>query len=455
MDRAKALAGEKAGEWVKATQQELTYEACKAWKPYCPTCYQPVHLRKSKKIKSYFAHYDFENKNCPERTKYSQKGGATYSLESHDQDLEEIETFIEQIFYGINPSYFQSLTPEGLIANSDFADRSTSWLLAHMGSSVKKWIQHYCKNNSFLNWNNIQKETNYIMDCLHILSDRESIFKKVIFYSISIYKKDVSLPDELKLKFGLSDTNISEEILTSLTAVYLVIDRLSKLISEGSETNTIDIPAVRTFVDIKFPENTKAIRFKRQSSFAVIHLITFSSLPILVGAQKSQGISYYICFKKGFENRFWFYYTEDESHFEQKQTIGNENDKLKPGSGIMSVYGKSSRTALYRKEEKKQKQKNKDGRLFGYLLEDSLEMYINDLGELYIKGSIEKKLEKAMINGIQKIFFKSTRYSIPSLLSVGFISNNVAEKGAQLALKAEYPDLSEFQALQKLKELTL
>ncbi|MBE7385838.1 MAG: hypothetical protein F6J95_031165 [Leptolyngbya sp. SIO1E4] len=456
MDRAKALAGEKAGEWVKATQPRLTYEVCKAWKLYCPTCYQPVHLRKSKKIKSYFAHYDFENKSCPERAPDSYKSGAAFSLESRDQDLEEIETFIEQIFYGINPSYFQSLKPEELTENFDLLSRNSAWFSAHTESVVRKWVQHFCREHGFLDWKNPHKEANYIVDCLHILSERKSIFKEIILYSISILRKESeSKLNDLELKFGLPETSISEEILISSKMVDLVIHRLSKLMSEEGELDIVVIPSIRDYIDVKIPENKKAIRFKRQGLSSLIRSIDFSNFPILVGTRKAQGISYYICFKKDLENQFCFYSVKDETHFVQEQNIEKRNDKPKPSSGIMSVHRKNSKAiaTIYRQEDKRKKQKNKDKRIFKNLHEDCLELYVDDLSELFVRGFIERKLEKVLIKGIQKIFFNKTECSILSLLSKGFISNDVAEKAAQLALKTEYPDLDEPQALQKFREL--
>jgi competence CoiA-like predicted nuclease len=90
MDKAKALTGECAGEEIKAN--EIDHKDCKAWKLYCPKCYQFVHLRKSNKINSSFAHYDVEDKSCKYRVESSSNNAATNinTNENQGQDLEGI-----------------------------------------------------------------------------------------------------------------------------------------------------------------------------------------------------------------------------------------------------------------------------------------------------------------------------------------------------------------------------
>lgn len=96
MDKAKALTGKYAGQPIAANKQGLTHELCREWKLYCPECYQFVHLRKSDKISSYFAHYDVEDKECTDRTKYSSSNTIS-SIENcaKGQDLEVIQLEFE------------------------------------------------------------------------------------------------------------------------------------------------------------------------------------------------------------------------------------------------------------------------------------------------------------------------------------------------------------------------
>ncbi|HAJ58280.1 MAG TPA: hypothetical protein DCP31_02570 [Cyanobacteria bacterium UBA8543] len=99
MQVAKALTGKYAGQPIAANKQELTHELCREWKLYCPECYQFVHLRSSYKIKSYFAHYDVEDKSCKYRQTSSNES-AKYSREASakGQDLESIQQEFESIF---------------------------------------------------------------------------------------------------------------------------------------------------------------------------------------------------------------------------------------------------------------------------------------------------------------------------------------------------------------------
>jgi hypothetical protein len=94
------LTGKRAGQKIDANEQWLTHDLCKKWKLYCPECYQFVHLRKSNKIKNYFAHYDVEDKNCE---KYRVESSSNNSKEniitngSQEQELKEIKKDFESI----------------------------------------------------------------------------------------------------------------------------------------------------------------------------------------------------------------------------------------------------------------------------------------------------------------------------------------------------------------------
>jgi hypothetical protein len=154
MKKSRALTGKRAGEWIEATHPKLTYEMCRAWKLYCPRCYQPIHLRKSKKRKNYFAHYDFDDKTCPERSSASGSGSFGVS-EAHEQELQEAESFIRQIFYGINSDYFQALLLEDKLDESPLVIKSFTWFLSNANADISRWVRYYCKNIGFLDWQNV------------------------------------------------------------------------------------------------------------------------------------------------------------------------------------------------------------------------------------------------------------------------------------------------------------
>ena len=109
------LTGELAGKEVDANGEGLTHELCRKWKLYCPECYQFVHLRQSNTIKSYFAHYDVEDKSCEYREASSSSSTEDYTetSDSKGQNLEKIQGEFENIFsefYGrLQKSYYLNL----------------------------------------------------------------------------------------------------------------------------------------------------------------------------------------------------------------------------------------------------------------------------------------------------------------------------------------------------------
>ena len=448
MDKAKALTGKRAGEWVKANQPKLSYQACKDWKLYCPTCYQPVHLRKSKKIKNYFAHYDFEDKSCPERNQAFNNSNSGYLMESHDQDLEEVETFIEKIFYGIEPTYFQSLNLEKLKSdkNSILVTHSVAWFASHVETDLKRWVHYYCKTHGFLDWNNFKKETNYILDCIHILVERQSILRNILHYSTALYVSPKMQSDPIRREFGLSKILIEEESSISLITLNLIINRLKQVAISGIDFNPAEIQIVQEFIDIKIPANTRKIKFNKTRR------IFISPLPILVGNRKNQGISYYITFKEESKNCFWFDAIKHVSDDEISKNDNTKDDTQKLSSNILAVRGVTSKETVYQKEKDRSK-KEKPGKP-NLDIRSSLELYIDDENDLAVRGYIQKKYTKAVLRGLAKIFFSKADPSMLTLHQNSFISEKVAQKVAQLALKEEYGDLGESQALKKFIALS-
>lgn len=120
-----ALTGKWVGQEVDANEEGLTHEICRKWNLCCPECYQFVHLRQSDKIKSYFAHYDVEDKSCEYREASSSSSAEdhTATSDSKGQDLEKIQEQFENIFSEfyekIQISYYLNLEN---IAISDLED---------------------------------------------------------------------------------------------------------------------------------------------------------------------------------------------------------------------------------------------------------------------------------------------------------------------------------------------
>ncbi len=81
-------------------------------------------------------------------------------------------------------------------------------------------------------------------------------------------------------------------------------------------------------------------------------------------------------------------------------------------------------------------------------------LYVDDDGDLSVKGFIEKECSKFLIKGISKILFNASGYSMLTFLSEKFISEKIAEKAAQLALGLEYENLEPTEALKKFRELS-
>jgi uncharacterized protein YbaR (Trm112 family) len=131
MYKAKALIGEKAGEFIYAKDPSLTHDLCKCWKLYCPECKQFLYFSQSKdpkKRRSYFGHYDYPDKRCPERIPNNNLISQQTSLAaSHEQDLETAELFVENVCYGIDLEFFKSQGLVGLEDNSSLIASGIEW----------------------------------------------------------------------------------------------------------------------------------------------------------------------------------------------------------------------------------------------------------------------------------------------------------------------------------------
>ncbi len=107
-----ALTGKYAGEEIKANK--IDHKDCKAWMLCCPECYQFVHLRKSDKIKSYFAHYDVEDKNCKYRVESSSNNAEVNRNNNGNQgqDLADIQKDLEEIILNYIANNFEIHNPK-------------------------------------------------------------------------------------------------------------------------------------------------------------------------------------------------------------------------------------------------------------------------------------------------------------------------------------------------------
>lgn len=180
-----ALTGKYAGKETKAN--EIDHKDCKAWKLYCPKCYQFVHLRKSDKIKSYFAHYDVEDKNCKYRVESSSNNAAANinTNENQGQDLEGIQKDFEAIFSSIDSSY-EKIT--NTINNIPY--------LKYISNEIKnKFIKFDANQNIKEEWeeledwirNNSSNNHDHCIAVLNILSIdmNRYILEKLIQYAIN------------------------------------------------------------------------------------------------------------------------------------------------------------------------------------------------------------------------------------------------------------------------------
>lgn len=456
MDRAKALVGEYAGQLISAEKPGLTYSICIGIKPYCPVCRQPVHIRKSDIIRSYFAHYDFIDKNCPNRVIATGNSTGSYSnAESRGQDLDEIEAFLQDLFYGMSPAFFETIRqpkpyretygtrpnqkkrikkkkgffggfqelftritealfgydepeddgfegsseqytePEKSLSSREdtsLITTSADWLRENINTQVRRWVAAYCKNVGFMGWPS-QRSIGYLTDILHMLEIRESILMDLSEYAISTCHQSSQLDiKRLQRSYGV---NISVTPLIPLVVLDLVIQRILLVLEK---TEKFNLEKDTRYMECKLPPNRSSclsFRSDRRKTPGAYRLLIRVSGSIESPVNSS---TRFIVFRKaaGLENHFWY---------------------------------------------------NADGQSIGK--NRALELHIDSDGDLTIRGRVHHACSNTeVVEGITKVLFNKTDYSMLLLVREGFISTEIAEKAAQLALKHKHGNLNGNQALE-------
>jgi hypothetical protein len=407
MFEAKALVGKKAGEIIYAKDSSLTHELCKLWKIYCPECKQFLYFSKSKnpdKRRSYFGHYDYEDKRCPERSFAVNQGNQSKSLaESHEQDLETAEFFIEQVFYGIDREYFQNLNQrENEEENQKITD-AVNWFKSSLLHDCKNWIRYYCQTTGFLDWNNSEKDVSYLMDWLHVLARRDDILKSLTYYFIlNRIEKQIDATST-QAKFGIVEAIKSEQEIIWLVALEEILERLANVATGDLPRGRLDALQVNEFIDLKIPANEKKTPFKDR----IKGTLAKDQMSILVRENESRGFNEFIFFSRKNPNCFCY---------------RREYDSLE------SIHP-------------------------GFLRDDALLLYIDKDGDLAVKGFLDRRLARSVIKDISKVLFNGS-YSMLVFLKAGCISQDIAEKVAQLALRFEFGDLSPPEAFEKFRLLS-
>lgn len=417
MYKAKALDGERAGEFVFAKEHGLTHELCQQWKLVCPECRQFLYFNESKEPeirRSWFSHPDNEDKNCPERNS-SIKGKANQGFlgKSHEQDLEAAEAFIEQVFYGIDPEYFQKQSTKETEDDSYLLTSGVKWFQENFQHECNNWIKHYCRETGFLDWKNPDREIGYLMDWLNVLSRREDVLKHVICYFVFIYSSSNFEIDSICSKFGCSEPDEKEELLICLIALDKIIEQLFALANGELPNRKFRVFSPKAFMNIQIPANKSKISFTARRR----------TIP-----------------KGYFEATCWGHKPEGfDNQDEMPVWVGKDLIlfKKEPIDHFICVTGEDL-------------DNNRDV----LLNEELLSLCMDQGGNLFVRGFAEKRRHKAIARGISKVLFNRSNYSILILLRYGFISNAIAEKSAQLALKFEYGDLSPSKALEKFNSLS-
>ena len=441
MFEAKALVGEKAGEIIYAKDPSLTHDLCKLWKIYCPECTQFLYFSKSKnpdKRRSCFGHYDYEDKRCSERSFAVNQGSQSKSLaESHEQDLETAESFVEQVFYGIDPEYFQSFKQQNSDEENEQITDLIHWLKTSLLHDCKKWIRYYCETIGFLDWNNPEKEVSYLMDWLHVLARKEDLLHNMSHYFLSerlAAKKDINLAQE---KFGVSSESINDLSLIWIAAINEILERVTHLTKDGFSFSKFRLSSEKIFIDQKIPPNDRKTQFRGK----IYHVLMKSVLPIT--ARKGKGFHDWIIFDMQYPDHFCYRRCLTNG---DGDTSKNTNP-IKNGQEILRVQN------LWISNKLTNRDIHKDNDL-NFSQDDAMILYIDDDGDLSVKGFVEKECSKFLIKGISKILFNASSYSMLAFLEKKLISQEIAGKAAQLALKFEYGSLEPTEALKRFRELS-
>jgi len=330
MFEAKTLVGKKAGEIIYAKDPSLTHDLCKIWKIYCPECTQFLYFSKSKnpdKRRSYFGHYDYEDKRCPERSFAVNQGSQSKSLaESHEQDLETAESFIEQVFYGINPEYFQGLKQQNNDKESQQITDLIHWFKTSLLHDCRNWIRYYCKTTGFLDWRNPEKEASDLIDWLHVLARKEDLLHKMSHYFSSekfAAKKKVNLAQE---KFGITSQRMDDLSLTWIAAINEILERVISLTKDGfSLSSKFRFLSEKIFIDQKIPPNDRKTEFRRK----IHHALLKYAFPVT--ARKGKGFHDQIIFDRRYPNYFCYrrcLTNEDKDISKNTNPIKNDQEIL-------------------------------------------------------------------------------------------------------------------------------
>lgn len=443
MFEAKALVGEKAGEIIYAKDPSLTHDLCKIWKIYCPECTQFLYFSKSKnpdKRRSYFGHYDYEDKRCPERSFAVNQGSQLESLaESHEQDLETSELFIEQFLYGIDSKYFQGLNQENSEKESQQVTDAINWFKTSFLHDCENWIRHYCETKGFLDWNNPDKAVSYLMDWIHVVARRKDVAKNLINYVISrkfIEEYDANV---ISKDFGLSKSQKKEENLIWIIVLQKIINLLSDQLSSSHFKKSIGKDQIFTpFLSLKIASNKNKMIFKT---------FTMQGIPMGTGIWYAQGAPLAIKIPRTKTRKIMFARNSMDSFL---YIIFNDSDRNKKKENLSEKIRLNPRPNVSLSEKISEA---KSQGLSSYQ-EYELALCIDSNNDLVLRGQLKRKVLETAVADFAKAMFNQSWGSMIFLLDEGLISVKVAEKLAQLSLKAEYEDLNPVDALRIFKGLS-
>jgi hypothetical protein len=266
---------------------------------------------------------------------------------------------------------------------------------------LNDWINHYCKTVGFLDWQNPEREINYLMDWLYVLARRDDILRRLVQYLTAKYRTSTTKTEDIQVEFNCSSPNPSEEELIWLTGLRLIIERLKNIATTGIENINLSILEKRQYIQFKVPAYEKQIIRRRKPRWS----LSDKNLPVLIGRSAS-GKSDSIWFKSEFPNHFSY------------QVVG-ESESLQDFSK-----------------------------------EDALILYIDEDDDLACKGFINKNHHESLIRGIHKVLFDSSGWLLV-VTHKEFITQDIAGKIAQLALKPQYEDLSPSEAFERFRQITV